>query len=806
MRPEERSSSLAAEPETADPSGATASVQDPRGGGEVVRRVLRVVLPLAAVLLVALLASPRPELAGLANYLPLHTFLETFSIVVASLVFAVAWIAGRPGPRNLAVLGCAFLGVALIDFAHTISYAGMPDFVTPSGAEKAIAFWLAARYLEAGALLYVALSSWAVAAAPRHRYGLLLAALAYTAAVYWLVLFHQDALPATFIPGEGLTGFKIGAEYLLVFLHLVAAALFIARARTPQPFDVGGLATAALLIALSEVFFTRYGDVTDLYNLLGHVYKVIAYAYIGKAVFVDSVRAPYQRLLHSQRALQEANRLSSALFDQNSIAIHMYDAEGVSVRCNQAFERLWRVPARVLNGRFNLLRDTGLAKVLGVGRLNRLLAGELDQVLVDNAYIDPSDWGYPRGRARWVACALFPIKDTAGRVERVVSMQSDISARRQAQVALSKERDFIATVLETAGALVIVLDRDGRIERLNRAAEQSTGLGFEAVKGTRAWERLTAAGEEDLFADALRRLQTGHHHHRFEHWWVASEGERRLITWSATGLYEDGAHLEHAVCTGIDITTAHRAEQAARLRLRELGRVSRAALVGEMASAMAHELNQPLAAVVNYTQGCVRRLRSGACDAPALQEAMEQAAGQAQRAAEIIRNVRDFLRKGEAQWRRVSVNDLVREVARLAEPLAHQQGVCLRLELTEPMPAVLADPLQIEQVTLNLVRNAFDAMGATPAAARAIVIRTTVPDPATVEVAVLDTGSGLSPEVLERLFVPFFTTRSEGLGLGLPLSQSIIEAHGGRLRAMNNPDGGAVFLFTLPVAPPETPG
>lgn len=216
---------------------------------------------------------------------------------------------------------------------------------------------------------------------------------------------------------------------------------------------------------------------------------------------------------------------------------------------------------------------------------------------------------------------------------------------------------------------------------------------------------------------------------------------------------------------------------------------------------MAHELNQPLAAVVNYTQGCVRRLRAGrATDDEALLKAMEQATLQAQRAAEIIRRIRDFMRKEDGQRELVNLNQLVRHVVDMVQHDLRRHGIQVSLDLSEPLAPVRATAIQIEQVLLHLLRNAIEAMERTPVEQRSLRIRTEQRSDGTVEASLQDAGSGLSAEALEQLFAPFYTTKPEGMGLGLSISQSIVESHGGRMHVQGNPAGGAVFTFTLPAA------
>jgi diguanylate cyclase (GGDEF)-like protein/PAS domain S-box-containing protein len=262
-------------------------------------------LALGAGAILAFLALPLGSDDRIPEYLPLHTILETFTVVVAGLVFSIGWNAYRRKlPSNILLIAVAFLGVALLDFSHMLSYTGMPDFVTPSGPEKAIKFWLAARLLAALTLLAVALRPWRPMKNAGGRYVLLAALLAAVGAVHWFLLWHADLLPQTFIPGRGLTAFKNEVEYAIIGLNLATVAILLLRMRRPQPYNCAGLLAVACTMAMSELFLTRYADFTDTFNLLGHVYKAASYVFLYFAVFAQTVESPFEQLQESRSQLQ----------------------------------------------------------------------------------------------------------------------------------------------------------------------------------------------------------------------------------------------------------------------------------------------------------------------------------------------------------------------------------------------------------------------------------------------------------------------------------------------------------------------
>ncbi|OFV89009.1 MAG: hypothetical protein A3J75_01500 [Acidobacteria bacterium RBG_16_68_9] len=250
------------------------------------------------------------------------------------------------------------------------------------------------------------------------------------------------------------------------------------------------------------------------------------------------------------------------------------------------------------------------------------------------------------------------------------------------------------------------------------------------------------------------------------------------------------------------MTERDRAEQRARQHQEQLAHVLRVSTMGEMTALLAHELNQPLGAIVNYANGVRARLWTQRFDADEIAGAVSRIADEGLRAGEIIRRIRDFLRKGATKREPCDLNHLVREAASLVGPDARQHGVDVEFALADALPLLEVDRVQLEQVILNLLRNGLDAMGEGEGR-HELVVQTTLRPGGSVEVAVRDTGVGLPLTEAERIFAPFFTTKADGLGMGLSISRSIIEAHGGRLWAEQNPTGGATFTFTLP-APGDT--
>ena len=245
---------------------------------------------------------------GAASYAPLHTFMEMFAIVIAMLIFGVAWNAySRERPGNLMILAGGFLAVGLIDFADILAWAGMPSFVTPGGHGEATNFQLAARLLTAGTLLAIALRQWQPVASLAARYRLLATSIAVTGLVYWVGLYYADLLPRTFAGAMGLTALQAAVSSFIVAAFVAGGWFLLQYARRRGSFSTLFLFAACLLFVLSELCFTLASDAGDRFDMLGHVYKIAAYALVYRAVFVHAVRSPFRRLSRARAELERAN-------------------------------------------------------------------------------------------------------------------------------------------------------------------------------------------------------------------------------------------------------------------------------------------------------------------------------------------------------------------------------------------------------------------------------------------------------------------------------------------------------------------
>lgn len=376
----------------------------------------------------------------------------------------------------------------------------------------------------------------------------------------------------------------------------------------------------------------------------------------------------------------------------------------------------------------------------------------------------------------------------------------DVSTQRVAEQALIRERDFAVGLLATAPAIVLVLDTQGRIVRINRYMETLCGYRLEEIAGRDWFGTFLPKPEQERIREVFRAALQGTRIKGGVSPILTREGKELLIEWHDSELKDALGHTSGLLAIGLDITERQRLRQEADAHREELARLARLVTLNELATGLAHELSQPLTAITSYMQESLRRLRAGSIVTASTRGAMEQVLTQTQRAADIIRHLRNFAGKHTPAQTQIDINHLVRRAVGLIAPAARKSAVAVRLDLAEDLPRVCVDGLQIEQVILNLVQNAIDAMPASGRAKRDVTIRTSVLTDQYLAVTVSDLGTGLEPEDRARIFEPFYTTKHKGMGMGLAICRTIIEAHGGTLSVTANRPRGSSFCFTLPTS------
>lgn len=390
---------------------------------EDVRHVGQFLILLAAIQLFAWLVPALPEFKGIPNYLPLHTLLETVSIVVSMMVFAVGWNShSQKLSGNIVLLASVFFSVAVLDFSHTVSYLGMPDFISPNDAQKQLNFWLSARFMAAIILLLVAIRPWQPLKSNTTRYLIFIAFISFALLMNWAVVYHQGWMPDTFIPGKGLTPFKKAVEYGIIVINLITAISLWKKLREPQSFNVVLLFGAVCTLAMSEFFFTLYTTMTGSYNVLGHVYKVIAYLFIYRAIVVEVIEEPYNQLAQAQHKLSISLQASNTgLWDWDLDTDQVFFSPEWMAQLGYLPDEL----QQVFSTWESLLHPDD--KEYALSRVKNYLVSDA-KYYFSEFRMKHRDGGY-----RWIMARGEKQVDAAGRVHRLVGSHIDISERKKAE-------------------------------------------------------------------------------------------------------------------------------------------------------------------------------------------------------------------------------------------------------------------------------------------------------------------------------------------------------------------------------------
>jgi PAS domain S-box-containing protein len=342
--------------------------------------------------------------------------------------------------------------------------------------------------------------------------------------------------------------------------------------------------------------------------------------------------------------------------------------------------------------------------------------------------------------------------------------------------------------------LIFILDLDLKILRANAPALAFLNLPAERIIGRHCYTLMH--GTDESPDTCLVRMMTRRKGHE-----AAEFFDQKRKAWfhvSVAPILDDMGQITRIVHQVRDITEQKRAEAEIQAARAELLRVERSFRINELTASLAHELNQPLAAILSNAQAALHFLESGRVDLNEFREILRDIIQDDKRAGNVIRSLRSMMRREDGERQPVILNDILNDVVAILHSEAVFRNVVIETEFTASLPPVLSDGIQLQQVILNLIMNAAEAMSGTSPKERKIVLRAGAADNR-VRVTVRDFGQGVAQENLERLFQPFFTTKESGLGMGLAISKSVIEAHGGRIWAENNPGGGATFTFELPV-------
>ena len=494
-----------------------------------------------------------------------------------------------------------------------------------------------------------------------------------------------------------------------------------------------------------------------------------------------ALRSHFQRRV---RVEKERDRLFNLSLDMLCIA----GMDGSFRRVNPAFGRVLGYSAEEITGRplLDYVHPEDLAATVDV--LRQLAAGQPASF--------EGRWRAADGRYRWLLWAINPVPEE----KLLYAVAHDITDRREDEEKLKSAFAFRRAMGESLVTGIRAIDLEGRIIFVNPAFCRMIGWSEQELLGMRPpfpyWPPEEAEQRRrDLDLTLAGQAPPGGIEMRVMH----RDGHRFDVRMYLSPLIDSSGRQVGWMASMNDITERKRMEEETLRHQERLEQTSRLITMGEMASSLAHELNQPLSAIANYCMGSVNRLKSGDYRREDILAAMEKASAQAERAGKIIRRTREFVKKSEPVRAPAALAEIVEEAIGFAEIEARKAAVAIQVSIPPDLPPVFADRIMVEQVVLNLVKNGIESMQQTPPDARALNLAARLDGEGMVEVTVADRGCGMTDGQVERLYTPFFTTKAEGMGMGLNICRSIVEFHDGRLWVQPNPGGGSVFRFTLPV-------
>lgn len=586
---------------------------------------------------------------------------------------------------------------------------------------------------------------------------------------------------------------RTGLAPLLV--HRAPFLIFVPAVLFSMLYGGRGPALLAGLLSLVAGFtFSAY----DPDNYAGSVVEALIFVLVCWGVGAMGSRLAWQQRTaetEAERATAAGEELRLLLEGATRYAIFMVDPEGTVTTWNGGAERIlgWRED-EIVGANCSRFYPHDEAES---GKSGRDLARALEE-----GRLTGESWTVRKDGSEFLAdVTITPLTRPDGAVRGFAKVIHDVTERRASERALEKRERHLQSILATVPDAMVVIDEQGMMISFSAAAERLFGYREEEVLGKNV-SMLMPNPDRDRHDSYLQRyLETGV---------PRIIGTGRIVT----GLRRDGSTFpmklsvgealtdEQRLFTGFVQDLTERNEFEARLEQMksELIHVSRLSAMGTMASTLAHELNQPLTAIATYGEAAGTVLdQPGPDQQEMLREIFTEITAQSLRAGAIVRRLRDFVSRGETAKTVEDLPKLINEASALALVGSREGGVTAQFAYDPDATPVLVDRVQIQQVLINLMRNAMEAMEGCPE--RRLSVTTALLDPETVQVSVADTGTGISPEMGERLFEAFASTKSSGMGLGLSICRTIIEAHGGRIRAKPGEGGGTEFQFTL-VRPP----
>lgn len=518
-------------------------------------------------------------------------------------------------------------------------------------------------------------------------------------------------------------------------------------------------------------------------------YKWLAWtsvSVVGKG-FLYAVARDVSLRKQADETLRKSEARLRALFESATDLIYIVDSDGLVIKANrQVYERLGYKEDEVIGAHINKFScscDFARLREHGYSR------AEMDHAGKD-------------GRVIHLDCSATAVPDENGEFTSFLVIQRDITERQRAEAELVISEQRFRTIFNSSYQLIGLLDPDGILLDANQTALDAAGLKKEDVVGRPfgdiyCWSY--SADVQGRLIASIREASQGIPS-RYEDDLLLEGNEIRTIDFTLKPVLNRQGEAALLIAEGRDVTDIKRAEEEARRHHQEIAHVIRLSTAGEMASGMAHELNQPLTALTGYCGAALSLLESMPTPPEQLNDILVRASEQAHRAGKIIRHLREFVSKGNDQWEHLNLDNVIHGVILFIKNEIQEHGATITFHPASEAVQVRIDKIQVEQVLVNLVRNSLEAISNANMSGGMITLQTRIMPSRFVEVTVADNGPGVNTDTASTLFDPFNTSKQAGMGIGLSISRTIIEAHGGRIWVDKDYRDGALFGFELPVS------
>jgi PAS domain S-box-containing protein len=500
----------------------------------------------------------------------------------------------------------------------------------------------------------------------------------------------------------------------------------------------------------------------------------------GRATQLRGVMVDITDRKHAETALQER----AGLLDLTHDTVFVRDMADVVTFWNRAAEEFYGWTAKEAVGKVS----HHLTQTIFPAPIERIQA----DLLRDGRWEGELLHTKADGSQAVVASRWSLQRDQHGQPVAILETNNDITKRKRAEY-------LAGHVFETSPDAIYIVGRDYTYRRVNPVFARRWRLPAEEIVGMHMADLAGKEPFEETYKPNLDRCFAGEEVSFGG--WFPTPGGRRYLAATYSPLRPDSERVLAALVVTRDLTDRVRESEALQEAQAELAHVTRVMTLGELTASIAHEVNQPLAAIVADANASLHWLAASPPDLGSVREALDAIVKDGHRASEVIQRIRQLATKTSPQKARLDMNDVIRDVVPLIGTEMRSHEVSLRIDLAPALPPVLADRVQLQQVLINLVMNGIEAMASIDGRSRELVIRSQPGDDDHVVVAVQDAGVGIDAQKTDQLFSAFYTTKPDGMGMGLSISRSIIEAHGGRLWATPNPDHGATFHFALPKMP-----